>query len=68
VTNEYSGGSTASLAEIALPDPSERKPTVLLVDNEFLIRLALSDFLQECGFKTLEATDAARAIAALETL
>lgn len=58
----------ASLAEIALPDPSERKPTVLLVDNEFLIRLALSDFHQECGFKTLEATDAPRAIAALETL
>ena len=38
------------------------------MDDEFLIRLALSDFLQECGFKTLEATDAERAIAALETL
>jgi DNA-binding response OmpR family regulator len=58
----------ASLAEVALPDPTERKPTVLLVDDEFLIRLALSDFLQECGFKTLEARDAEQAIAALESL
>ncbi|HEY3636975.1 MAG TPA: response regulator [Rhizomicrobium sp.] len=58
----------ASVAEVALPDLAERRPTVLLVDDEFLIRLALSDFLQECGFKTLEATDAERAIAALETL
>ena len=58
----------ANLAEVVLPDSGERKPTVLLVDDEFLIRIALSDFLQECGFKTLEATNAERAIAVLETL
>ncbi len=58
----------ASLAEVVLPDAGERKPTVLLVDDEFLIRIALSEFLQECGFKTLEATSAERAIAVLETL
>ena len=58
----------ASLTDVSLPDPSERKPTVLIVDDEFMIRIALSDFLQECGFKTLEATNAERAIAVLETL
>ena len=58
----------ASLAEVVLPDAGERRPTVLLVDDEFLIRIALSEFLQECGFKTLEATSAERAIAVLETL
>ena len=58
----------ASLAEVVLPDSGERRPTVLLVDDEFLIRIALSEFLQECGFKTLEATSAERAIAVLETL
>ena len=57
----------ATLDEVSLPDPSERRPSVLIVDDEFLIRIALSDFLQECGFKTLEATSAERAVAVLET-
>jgi DNA-binding NtrC family response regulator len=53
---------------VSLPDAAERRATVLIVDDEFLIRLALSNFLQECGFNTLEATSAERAIAVLETL
>ena len=58
----------ASLADVSLPDPADHRATVLIVDDEFLIRIALSEFLQECGFKTLEATSAERAIAVLETL
>jgi CheY-like chemotaxis protein len=46
----------------AFPDPKERTPTILVVDDEVLIRMALSDFLQECGFKVLEASNAAEAI------
>ncbi len=52
---------------IALPDPKERTPTVLVVDDEVLIRMAVSDFLQECGFKVLEAGTAAEAIEMIES-
>jgi CheY-like chemotaxis protein len=44
------------------PDPKERTPAILVVDDEVLIRMAVSDFLQECGFKVLEASNAAEAI------
>jgi CheY-like chemotaxis protein len=44
------------------PDPKERTPTILVVDDEVLIRMAISDFLQECGFKVLEASNAEEAI------
>ena len=47
---------------VNFPDPSDRIPTILIVDDEVLIRLALSDFLQECGFKIVEAADAAEAV------
>jgi CheY-like chemotaxis protein len=49
-----------------LHEPKERMPTILVVDDEVLIRMALSDFLQECGFKVLEAGNAEEAIIILE--
>jgi CheY-like chemotaxis protein len=45
-----------------LPDSKERQPTILIVDDEVLIRMSLSDFLQDCGFKVLEAGNAGEAI------
>ena len=60
------GPKMASVEEVALPDPRERMPAVLLVEDEILIRMALSDSLQECGYKVLEASSAAEAIAILE--
>jgi CheY-like chemotaxis protein len=53
--------------EVSLPDSKERLPTVLVVDDEVLIRMALSDFLQECGFKVLEAGTAAEAIEMIQS-
>lgn len=47
---------------ITSPDPQDRTPTILIVDDEVLIRLALSDFLQERGFKIVEAANAAEAV------
>jgi CheY-like chemotaxis protein len=47
---------------VNFPDPQDRTPTILIVDDEALIRVALSDFLQECGFKILEAASAAEAV------
>ncbi len=52
--------------KIVFPDPAERTPAILVVDDEPLIRAALADFLQECGFKTLEASHAQDAVAILE--
>jgi CheY-like chemotaxis protein len=57
-----SGHQSPQVQKIAFPDPKVRTPTILIVDDEPLIRMALSDFLQECGFKTLEAADAAEAV------
>ena len=47
---------------VAFPNPVERTPTVLVVDDEVLLRMNLSDFLQECGFKVLEASSAGEAV------
>jgi DNA-binding response OmpR family regulator len=56
----------ASVEDVVLPDPRERKPTILIVEDEALIRMSLSDFLQECGFKVLEAANADTAIRVIQ--
>ena len=49
-------------------DSKDRTPTVLLVEDEFLIRVMLSDYLQGCGFKVLEGSTADEALAIIEKL
>jgi two-component system, response regulator PdtaR len=46
------------------PNPSDRA-MVLVVEDEVLVRMVISDLLQEAGFKTIEATDPAEALALL---
>ena len=58
---------TPNSAESPFPDPKERTPAILLVVDEVLVRLALSDYLQECGFKVYEAGTAAEAIEILDS-
>jgi CheY-like chemotaxis protein len=41
-------------------------PTVLVVEDEWLIRAAIADYLRRCGYRVLEAGNAAEAITALE--
>lgn len=53
-------------AAVMFPDPEERTPAILIVEDEVLIRFVLADYLRECGFKVLEAGDAAEAIQILE--
>src|SRR4051794_25777084 len=38
---------------------------VLLVENEVLIRLAISEYLRECGYRVIEAVSADEAILVL---
>jgi DNA-binding NtrC family response regulator len=47
------------------PDPKERCPAILVVEDEVLIRLVIADYLRECGFKVYEAGTAEEAIEVL---
>ena len=58
--------TATSVQEIVFPDPQERTPTILIVEDETLIRIALSDYLQECGFKVLEAAHGDEAVTIFE--
>ena len=49
----------------ALPDPP-RTPTILVVEDEALLRVTLSHFLQECGFNVLEAVNGDEAVQILD--
>jgi len=51
-----------------LADTTDRTPTILVVEDEFLIRAMLSDYLQECGFKVLEASSADEAVGIIENV
>jgi len=54
-------------ARARFPVPTERIPAILVVEDEILLRLAISDYLRECGFKVYEAGAAAEAIEILES-
>lgn len=41
--------------------------TVLVVEDEAIVRLAVADYLQGCGFEVIEADNGAEAISLLET-
>jgi CheY-like chemotaxis protein len=45
------------------PETHERVPAILVVDDDALLRLTLSDFLQDQGFKVLEASTGDEALA-----
>jgi DNA-binding response OmpR family regulator len=40
----------------------KEQPTILIIEDEVLLRVVLSDYLQECGYKVLEATTAEEAV------
>src|SRR3954447_18834536 len=44
-----------------------KRPVVLVVEDEFLIRLHATDVFREAGFEVVEATNADDAIVILET-
>lgn len=43
------------------------KPTVLIVEDEFLVRDFVADHLRDSGFNVLAVGDAAQAVAAIES-
>jgi DNA-binding NtrC family response regulator len=48
------------------PDPKERIATILVVENEVLIRLVIAEYLRKCGFRVVEAVNSAEAIRVLQ--
>ncbi|MBL8779316.1 MAG: response regulator [Alphaproteobacteria bacterium] len=44
-----------------------RKPTILVVEDEVLLRVALAEYLRDCGFKVYEASNGADAISLLKS-
>ena len=48
------------------PTPSALK-TILVVEDEVLIRHAIAEYLRDCGYRVHEATHAAEAVAVLES-
>jgi len=44
------------------PEAQERVPAILVVEDDALVRLTLSDYLQDRGFKVLEATSGDEAL------
>jgi CheY-like chemotaxis protein len=51
-----------------LPSPvlEKREPVILLVEDDVLIRISLSDHLQNCGFRVFEVGSAVEAIEMIE--
>ena len=53
---------------VVLPGPGEaRKPVILLVEDDVLVRFTTADLLREAGFDVLEAVDSSEALALLTT-
>ena len=52
---------------ITIPTRSESSPTVLVVDDEVLVRMVIADYLRECGYRVLEAGSAEDAVAILNS-
>lgn len=46
--------------------PGPHRATILIVEDEVLVRWAIADHLQECGFKILTASNAEEAIEAVQ--
>ena len=57
--------SAASEIEAAFDQEST---TILVVEDEVLVRIALADFLRDCGYKVFEAANAQEAIQVLTAL
>lgn len=48
-------------------DPNLDTGTILIVDGDVLVRLALAEYLRGCGYRTLEASTAEEAMTVLQS-
>ncbi len=50
-----------------MPTASHQPQTILVVEDDFLIRIDIAGYLRGCGWHVIEAGNAAEAVAALES-
>lgn len=55
----------ASAADQVATEGAEKPPTVLVVEDEVIIRLAIAVYLRDCGYVVLEAASAEEAVTIL---
>ena len=53
------------MSDIKIPARVEGVPTVLVVDDEVLVRTVIAEYLRDCGYRVLEAGSADDAVAIL---
>jgi CheY-like chemotaxis protein len=58
---------TITMANQTYPYVQSGSRTVLVVDDEEMVRLPISEYLRDCGYTVLEAGDAQEAVAAIDT-
>jgi DNA-binding NtrC family response regulator len=51
--------------DLPVANGRDRPPTVLVVDDEILVRLAVAEYLRESGYRVLEAASVDEAVAVL---
>lgn len=55
-----------TVAQLDAPQPTPAH-TILLVEDEVLVRLVIAEHLRDCGYRVLEAATASEAMAVLES-
>jgi CheY-like chemotaxis protein len=64
----YAGASdTADATRITLLDVAHEQPTILVVEDEILVRAMIADELRDQGYRVIEATQADDALAVLRS-
>jgi CheY-like chemotaxis protein len=48
------------------PQPDTPASSILVVEDEVLVRLVIADYLRECGYRVYEAVNASEAVAMLQ--
>lgn len=49
-----------SMSDVSKSNPAQQ--TILVVDDEILVRMVVADYLRECGYKVIEAASADEAL------
>jgi CheY-like chemotaxis protein len=59
--------NTMSMARKLTPVEHHSMRTVLVVEDEMMVRLPIAEYLRDCGYNVVEAGDANEAIAAMDS-
>jgi CheY-like chemotaxis protein len=59
--------NTMSMARKLTPAEHHSMHTVLVVEDEMMVRMPIAEYLRDCGYNVVEAGDASEAIAAMNS-